>query len=124
MALKFRNIDTDPADPVETWGSEGVLTALDRCDLTDWSRVLRVVEADPWAKSFNSLKSRPSEPRTAVLARGPNSRLRVFAKRTGTSASRLSTYLAAKTCPSAAYMVRSRRVAAFASLRFRTSKTK
>ncbi len=50
MALKFRNIDTDPADPVETWGSEGVLTALDRCDLTDWSRVLRVVEADPWGK--------------------------------------------------------------------------
>ena len=28
MALKFRNIDAHPSDPVETWPTEGVIAAL------------------------------------------------------------------------------------------------
>ena len=142
MALKFRNIDANPSDPVETWGFEGVLTALDRGDLADWSRVLHVVEVDPWgevAQQFEIAAKQPEDRGAGAWAQLSLARARdeakdaerrqvahelaslvaksgltatEFAKRTGTSASRLSTYLAGKTCPSAAYMVRSRRVAA------------
>lgn len=30
MPLRFRNIDATPADPVESWGFEGMLAAIDR----------------------------------------------------------------------------------------------
>lgn len=30
MALRFRNIDADPDDPVETWPLKGIVTALER----------------------------------------------------------------------------------------------
>ena len=140
MALKFRNIDADPADPVKTWGFEGVLTALDRGDLSDWSRVLRVIETDPWgdvARQFEIAAKQTEDRGAGAWAKLALARVRdeiklaekrevagelaalvarsgltaaQFASRTGTSASRLSAYLSAKTCPSAAYMVRARRL--------------
>ena len=38
MALAFRNLDVSPDAPVEDWGFEGLLAAVDRGDLTDWRR--------------------------------------------------------------------------------------
>lgn len=46
--LKFRNIDTSPDDPVETWPFEGVLAAVERGSLPDWRRLATAIVADPW----------------------------------------------------------------------------
>ena len=40
MALKFRNLTVTPDDPVDTWGVEGILTAIDRGSLRDWRRIV------------------------------------------------------------------------------------
>lgn len=45
--LKFRNLNVTPDDPVEQWGVEGILTAIDRGSLQHWKRILSAVEADP-----------------------------------------------------------------------------
>lgn len=45
--LKFRNLNVTPDDPVEQWGVEGLLTAIDRGSLRHWKRILAAVEADP-----------------------------------------------------------------------------
>lgn len=45
--LKFRNLNVTPDDPVEQWGVEGILTAIDRGSLRYWKRILAAVEADP-----------------------------------------------------------------------------
>ncbi len=141
MSLSFRNIEVDPAAPVESWGFEGVLAALDRGDLGDWSRVLRAAERDPWGPVAKQLaaaaeatedrgagawarlalahvrseaavaeRAEVARELTALVAASGVSQGK-FAEHTGTSASRLSTYLTAKVCPSAAFMVRARRVA-------------
>ncbi|HEX6453378.1 MAG TPA: hypothetical protein VF060_28430 [Trebonia sp.] len=47
-ALKFRNIDASPDDPVETWPFEGILAAVERGTLPDWRRLAKAIEADPW----------------------------------------------------------------------------
>lgn len=45
--LKFRNVDVSPDDPVETWGFEGVLAAIERRDIEDWSRLAAAFRAEP-----------------------------------------------------------------------------
>ena len=47
-ALKFRNIDASPDDPVETWPFEGILAAVERGTLPDWARLASAIRADPW----------------------------------------------------------------------------
>jgi DNA-binding transcriptional regulator YiaG len=47
-ALKFRNIDASPDDPVETWPFEGILAAVERGTLPDWRRLAAAIQADPW----------------------------------------------------------------------------
>ena len=47
-ALKFRNIDASPDDPVETWPFEGILAAVERGTLPDWRRLASAIRADPW----------------------------------------------------------------------------
>ena len=37
--LNFRNIDVAPDAPVEDWGFEGMLCALERGDIADWQRL-------------------------------------------------------------------------------------
>lgn len=46
--LRFRNVDADPSDPVETWPMEGIQTAVERGTLVDWERMLTAVQDDPW----------------------------------------------------------------------------
>ena len=48
MALAFRNIDLDPSAPVEAWGFEGLLAAIDRGEAGDWGRIADAVRRDPW----------------------------------------------------------------------------
>ena len=37
--MTFRNIDVSPDAPVEEWGGEGMLCALERGDVADWQRL-------------------------------------------------------------------------------------
>jgi DNA-binding transcriptional regulator YiaG len=139
--LKFRNVEASPEDPVETWPFEGILAAVERGTLPDWRRLAKAIDADPWGpvaqQVIEALRlSRPYG--TAELLEGVVSRARAeaadserhevaaeirslvdgsglarqdFAERIGTSRSRLSTYISGQVVPSAALMVRIRRVA-------------
>ena len=144
-ALKFRNVDASPDDPVETWPFEGILAAVERGTLPDWDRLATAIRADPWGPVAQQVLeavrlSRPygtTELLEAVVARARQLAIdserdtvasevrelvgrsglskQEFADRIGTSRSRLSTYMSGKVVPSATLMVRMRRVALDAS---------
>jgi DNA-binding transcriptional regulator YiaG len=140
-ALKFRNVNSSPEDPVETWPFEGILAAVERGTLPDWRRLAKVIKADPWGPVAQQVVEAISLSRpygTAELLKSVVSGARQqaadsehaevaaeirklvddsglsrqdFADRVGTSRSRLSTYISGKVMPSASLMVRMRRVA-------------
>ncbi|MEJ5913647.1 hypothetical protein [Pseudokineococcus sp. 1T1Z-3] len=56
MILRFRNVDADPADPVETWPYEAVVTAVERGGVHDWARLTGAVRRDPWGELSRSLE--------------------------------------------------------------------
>jgi DNA-binding transcriptional regulator YiaG len=144
-ALRFRNITASPDDPVGTWPFEGILAAVERGTLPDWRRLATVIQADPWGPVARQVLEaiRLSRPYgTAELLEGVIGRARKlaadseredvasevrnlvgrsglskqdFAERVGTSRSRLSTYMSGKVMPSAALMVRMRRLALHAA---------
>ncbi len=144
-ALRFRNIDASPDDPVETWPFEGILAAVERGTLPDWRRLASAIRADPWGPVAQQVLEAVhlSHPYgTTELLQGIVARARQlaadseraavasevqalvarsglprqdFAERIGTSRSRLSTYMSGKVVPSATLMVRMRRVALHAS---------
>jgi hypothetical protein len=143
--LRFRNITATPDDPVEQWGVEGILAAIDRGSLPHWRRIASAVRADPWrsvaadleqaltlANDIGvaaTLRRTLAQPRRdpAVAARAEVRRrlqelvdrsgltAAQFAQRLGTSASRMSTYLTGKVVPSAAVLVRSETVCQMAA---------
>lgn len=142
MPLTFRNLTTDPSEPVANWPTEAVQTAVERGDLADWHRLAAEVGRQPWGRTARQLEevlsySRPygiAEAMEMMIARArkraedaereevaaeircavDGSRLSraEFASRVGTSTSRLSTYLSGKVVPSATFMVRIRRLLA------------
>ncbi len=144
-ALKFRNLTASPDDPVETWPFEGIVAAVERGTLPDWRRLANVIQADPWGPVAQQVLEaiHLSHPYgTAELLEGVIDRARQmaigsergevasevrrlvggsslsqqdFADRIGTSRSRLSTYMSGKVVPSAALMVRMRRVARYSA---------
>lgn len=141
-ALQFRNLTIDPADPVEMWGVEGILAAIDRGSLPDWRRIVAAVRPDPWGPVAADLEqaldlaedrgvtatlrrtltharaaaeqAAKDEVRRRLSALVSESGLTAaeFAARLGTSRSRMSTYLSGKVVPSAALLVRAEGVAA------------
>lgn len=141
MTLHFRNIDVSPDDPVESWPTEAVLTALERGGLSHWRRLAAAIRADPWgpvARSVEEALSMTQAYGIDVLMAGAIAAARTqteradreavaveiaqlvtasgmsraeFAARIGTSPSRLSTYVTGTVTPSAALLVRMRRVA-------------
>lgn len=146
MTLAFRNLNVSPDDPVSDWPAEAILTALERGGLSHWQRVVAAIRADPWGPVARRVEesltvSRPygvadlmdraiNDARTRVeraervavateiadLVARSGLRKADFARRIGTSASRLSTYLSGTVTPSAALMVRMRKVSAAARL--------
>lgn len=128
----FRNIDVTPDEPVEAWGVEGILAAIDRGGIRLWQRIAAAVYADPYgevaADLEQALTGAESHMSAAVLRlvlddarETPRQRIarRVreaverstltqseFARRLGTSASRLSTYATGSVVPSAVMMDR------------------
>ena len=129
--LQFRNINATPNDPVAMWGTEGILTALERGTLRHWRMVAEAAgDADSSVaeelEEALELCSRPAavdwvRARLRMLRASDEQRvahrLRLlilqsgltqteFAKRLGTSHSRLSTYLSAKVSPNATVLIR------------------
>ncbi|CPT23708.1 transmembrane transport protein MmpL11 [Mycobacteroides abscessus subsp. abscessus] len=47
LELGFRNLSITPGDPVEAWGVEGILTAIDRGSLYYWHKIVDAVRTDP-----------------------------------------------------------------------------
>jgi len=141
MTLAFRNVDADPSDPVETWPYEALVTAIERGSVRDWARIVQAVEKRPWgdvARNVETLLSYDRPYGVAPLLERSIARARqraeeqerdavaievralqersglgaeAFARAIGTSRSRLSTYRTGSVTPSAALMVRMRRVA-------------
>jgi DNA-binding transcriptional regulator YiaG len=141
MALTFRNLAISPDDPVSTWPTEAVQTALERGDLDDWRRLADEIKRDPWGRTARQVEevlshSRPfgvaelmesalADIRAAVEAReraevAAQVRIAIersglrraeFAARIGTSTTRLSTYATGRVTPSATLMLRIRRLA-------------
>jgi DNA-binding transcriptional regulator YiaG len=141
MSVTFRNLTVSPHDPVVSWPTEAIQTALERGDLDDWRRIAAELSRDPWGRVARRVEevlgfSRPygvadafetvldrvrtraeaseraevaADIRRTIAKSGLSSA--EFAARMGTSASRLSTYATGKVTPSAALMVRIRRVA-------------
>ncbi|HEX7243972.1 MAG TPA: helix-turn-helix transcriptional regulator [Solirubrobacterales bacterium] len=138
-ALRFRNVESSPHDPIDSWPVEAIQTGLERGGLSEWRRLAAAVRADPWGPVARAVEevlshSRPfgvAEAMERVIARArrateENERQAVadevrraiersgmsrveFASRVGTSASRLSTYATGKVVPSAALMLRMER---------------
>lgn len=136
--LTFRNVEVASGDPVSTWPTEAIQTALERGGLSDWQRLAKTVRARPWGPVTRRIEevlrySRPygvcelmervidrarveTEREERVAVAREVSRLieksglsrADFASRIGTSPSRLSTYATGKVTPSAALMVRMR----------------
>lgn len=141
MALAFRNVDVRPEEPICDWPTEAVRTALERGGLAEWRRLAEEVGADPWGRTARQLEevlahSRPygvadllermidrarmraeSAERAAVAAELRQLLAQTgltqagFARRIGTSASRMSTYVNGAVVPAASLMVRARNVA-------------
>lgn len=140
MALKFRNLLVEPSDPVDVWGFEGLLAAVERGDVRDWRRIVRAVNLQPrgkvarelrevtaavespamsvlFGKVLESALARSEARERAAVAADLQASLAAsgltrseFAMELGTSQSRLSTYLSGKVVPSAALLVRARNV--------------
>lgn len=141
MALAFRSLTTEVSDPVAGWPTEAVQAALERGDLSDWHRLVAVIDRDPWGRTARQVEevlshSRPygvAEAMETVIDRARERGRRrereaaaaevrrlvdrsglpraEFAARIGTSPSRLSTYITGRVVPSATLLVRMRRLA-------------
>lgn len=142
MTVAFRNVTARPTDPVGEWPTEAVRAALERGGLSEWRRIAEAIRSSPWGRTARQVEevlshSRPYGvaellERTIATARGRAEaaerqavagELRAliastgttqaeFARRIGTSAPRLSSYVNAAVVPSATLMVRARKVAA------------
>jgi hypothetical protein len=138
MALRFRNVTAEPADDVESWPYEAIVTAIERGTIGDWVRLSRAIDDDPWGEVARQVEDYlsyeqpygvgPLLARAVARARAQaearerqavadevaelvaRSGLSMadLASRLGTSRSRLSTYRSGSVMPSAAMMVRLR----------------
>lgn len=46
--LHLRNVDVDPAEPLESWPFEALVTLIERGTVTDLARLTRAIGLDPW----------------------------------------------------------------------------
>lgn len=139
--LHLRNVDVDPAEPLESWPFEALVTLIERGTVTDLARLTRAIGLDPWgpvtrqveeylgyaspagvgplltrrisrARAASEAAERAAVAReVAELIARSGLTLSEFATRIGTSRSRLSTYRSGSVIPSAALLLRMQRVA-------------
>lgn len=46
--IRFRNVSATPDDPVNQWGFEGLLTAIERGSMNTWDRIAAEVHRHPY----------------------------------------------------------------------------
>jgi DNA-binding transcriptional regulator YiaG len=142
MRVRFRNLDFNPAAPMDQWPAEAIETVIDRGSLSDWRRLAQAIQYNPWgpaartaaivvawgehygvdaliadvirrAREDVALQGRA---RYAAQIRSWRAQagmtLRQFALAAGTSASRLSDYENAKVAPTTDVLGRLSHVAA------------
>lgn len=135
--LRFRNLEVSPGDPVETWGVEGILAAIDRGGIAEWRRISRAVRDQPRGEVAADLEEAlglAEDTGAAAALRASLERARLseaeqlgqrireylwrsglsqadFARAVGTSPPRMSTYLSGKVVPSGVLVERMRRLA-------------
>jgi DNA-binding transcriptional regulator YiaG len=140
MTVAFRNVAIDVAAPLESWPYEAIVAAIERGLIGDWARISAAVRRDPWGPVSRQVEDylsyerpygvAPLLERVVVSARTDAERrereavaatvrdlvaasglsMEAFASRLGTSRSRLSTYRSGSVTPSAALVVRMRKV--------------
>lgn len=140
MSVTFRNVEASPSDDVRTWPYEAMVAVIDNGLVADWQPILAETHRSPWGRvarrveryltyrepdgagTFFSLAigrardhaDRVDRDEVANRLRSAAARSGLsnaeLAQRVGTSASRLSTYLAGKVTPSAAMVVRIERL--------------
>jgi DNA-binding transcriptional regulator YiaG len=136
MVVQFRNLTTTWHDPIDQWPYEAVVTTIERGLVSDWQPILADLRERPFgriARFVEHYAKNPDDEAAAAffmeaLRRGRSAqeererdevvaRIRAaieatgisqaeFAKRIGTSAPRLSTYLSGQVTPSATLLVR------------------
>lgn len=129
MTMQFRNLDFNPAAPMDRWPAEAIETVIDRGSLSDWRHLADAVRRNPWGPAARTaetvaawgehygvdalMSSVIRHAREDVTLRGradyatqirswraqTGMTLRQFARAAGTSASRLSDYENAKVSP-------------------------
>lgn len=140
MSDAFRNVVGSARDPVETWPYEAIVATIERGTIRDWIALTKAFDRQPWGEVARAVEEylgyeRPygvaplleraigrardqaqarerarvaAEVAELVAASGLT--LADFARRIGTSASRLSTYRSGRVVPSATMMLRMREV--------------
>lgn len=138
MSVLLRNVDVDPDAPVETWPYEAIVTVVERGSITDWTVLTRAIADDPWgpvarqvedylsyeapygvgpllARSVARARRRAEQRERATVADevrqlvdASGMTVEEFARRVGTSRSRLSTYRTGRVVPAATMMQRMR----------------
>lgn len=141
MSVGFRNVEVPDDAPVADWPYEALVAAVERGSIRDWARITAQIAADPWGDVARAIEDylgycRPwgvaplleraitrarhdadAAERSAVaaevraLVERSGLGAQAFARRIGTSRSRLSTYMTGRVMPSASLLVRMRRVA-------------
>lgn len=141
MTTMFRNVDFDPAAPVDEWPAEAIETIMDRGSLSDWHRLAQAIRCNPWGPTARTVEQiaewgehygvdalmssviRRARERVDLDGRrlyaaqirdwraGTGMNLRQFASLAGTSAPRLSDYENAKVAPTTDVLGRLRHVA-------------
>jgi DNA-binding transcriptional regulator YiaG len=140
--LRFRNVDFDPAQPLDRWPAEAIETLIDRGSRSDWRRLARAIRRNPWGPAARTAEAVVAwgehygvdvlianivrharedvalEGRTRYAAQirawreQTGMTLREFAQAAGTSASRLSAYENARVAPTTDVLGRLAHVAA------------
>lgn len=141
MTMTFRNIDFDSAAPMDQWPAEAIEAIIDRGSLSDWRRLARAIQLNPWGAAARTAEKVTSwdehygvdalianvilRARERVTRRGRaeyaaqirswraevGMSLREFARLAGTSSSRLSDYENAKVAPTTDVLGRFRHLA-------------
>jgi DNA-binding transcriptional regulator YiaG len=141
MTMRFRNLDFDPAAPVDEWPAEAIETVIGRGSLSDWRQLADAIRSNPWGPAARTAETVTAwgehygvdalmanvirharedlvlqgRAEYAAQIRGWRAQtgmtLRQFARAAGTSASRLSDYEHAKVAPTTDVLARLRHVA-------------
>ena len=57
MSVRFRNLDFDPAAPLDEWPAEAIQTLIDRGSLSDWRRLAAAIEVNPWGPAARTTET-------------------------------------------------------------------